>query len=151
MALACAAMDDPAAPAVERPERPDYAGPFDPDFRYEDLSKEALVRLVREYALIVHLLDRSMCAAIGMRYGQEVVEELAIEEWRGASPIYGDRPRKIMAIPGDGVEAIFKVLKLDPGFPQHYMDVRYERSEEHTSELQSLMRFSYAVFCLKKK
>src|SRR3546814_7766401 len=28
---------------------------------------------------------------------------------------------------------------------------RQERSEEHTSELQSLMRISYAVFCLKKK
>src|SRR3546814_6323500 len=28
---------------------------------------------------------------------------------------------------------------------------RAERSEEHTSELQSLMRISYAVFCLKKK
>src|SRR3546814_10258410 len=27
----------------------------------------------------------------------------------------------------------------------------YMRSEEHTSELQSLMRISYAVFCLKKK
>src|SRR3546814_10723172 len=31
---------------------------------------------------------------------------------------------------------------------QHY---RPARSEEHTSELQSLMRISYAVFCLKKK
>src|SRR3546814_2953861 len=31
-------------------------------------------------------------------------------------------------------------------------DVRHVlRSEEHTSELQSLMRISYAVFCLKKK
>src|SRR3546814_5470621 len=29
--------------------------------------------------------------------------------------------------------------------------VRQGRSEEHTSELQSLMRISYAVFCLKKK
>src|SRR3546814_4418225 len=28
---------------------------------------------------------------------------------------------------------------------------RWRRSEEHTSELQSLMRISYAVFCLKKK
>src|SRR3546814_949554 len=28
---------------------------------------------------------------------------------------------------------------------------RWVRSEEHTSELQSLMRISYAVFCLKKK
>src|SRR3546814_6865639 len=30
-------------------------------------------------------------------------------------------------------------------------DRRHHRSEEHTSELQSLMRISYAVFCLKKK
>src|SRR3546814_4786308 len=30
-------------------------------------------------------------------------------------------------------------------------DARHRRSEEHTSELQSLMRISYAVFCLKKK
>src|SRR3546814_10348471 len=29
--------------------------------------------------------------------------------------------------------------------------IRPRRSEEHTSELQSLMRISYAVFCLKKK
>src|SRR3546814_8988623 len=29
--------------------------------------------------------------------------------------------------------------------------VKQRRSEEHTSELQSLMRISYAVFCLKKK
>src|SRR3546814_1605021 len=32
-----------------------------------------------------------------------------------------------------------------------YAEPRAVRSEEHTSELQSLMRISYAVFCLKKK
>src|SRR3546814_9501528 len=37
-------------------------------------------------------------------------------------------------------------LKRRDGLP-----VRQHRSEEHTSELQSLMRISYAVFCLKKK
>src|SRR3546814_1098803 len=35
------------------------------------------------------------------------------------------------------------------GIPYNAADV--DRSEEHTSELQSLMRISYAVFCLKKK
>src|SRR3546814_10026163 len=36
--------------------------------------------------------------------------------------------------------------------PEHQLLARAEkRSEEHTSELQSLMRISYAVFCLKKK
>src|SRR3546814_6396359 len=33
----------------------------------------------------------------------------------------------------------------------HDHDHAHGRSEEHTSELQSLMRISYAVFCLKKK
>src|SRR3546814_7632208 len=39
------------------------------------------------------------------------------------------------------------------GVPQHQdpQTRRERRSEEHTSELQSLMRISYAVFCLKKK
>src|SRR3546814_9957026 len=34
---------------------------------------------------------------------------------------------------------------------RHRHDGAARRSEEHTSELQSLMRISYAVFCLKKK
>src|SRR3546814_10500122 len=34
---------------------------------------------------------------------------------------------------------------------EHAAGRRHPRSEEHTSELQSLMRISYAVFCLKKK
>src|SRR3546814_10502223 len=38
---------------------------------------------------------------------------------------------------------LYKVVK--------FANVVTERSEEHTSELQSLMRSSYAVFCLKKK
>src|SRR3546814_4613011 len=38
-------------------------------------------------------------------------------------------------------------FKQEPNVPQ----VLEQRSEEHTSELQSLMRISYAVFCLKKK
>src|SRR3546814_8570606 len=44
-------------------------------------------------------------------------------------------------------------LNLSPlyGDPEVKSVVSSSRSEEHTSELQSLMRISYAVFCLKKK
>src|SRR3546814_2278102 len=38
-----------------------------------------------------------------------------------------------------------------PGHGRQRRRQRHHRSEEHTSELQSLMRISYAVFCLKKK
>src|SRR3546814_9926145 len=37
------------------------------------------------------------------------------------------------------------------GLAPYKFEVEATRSEEHTSELQSLMRISYAVFCLKKK
>src|SRR3546814_1919623 len=51
-------------------------------------------------------------------------------------------------IVGDGAEAIWYSDR--SGWGQLY---RYDvqRSEEHTSELQSLLSISYAVFCLKKK
>src|SRR3546814_4174071 len=42
------------------------------------------------------------------------------------------------------------IVEVPPHFVQRVDDGRL-RSEEHTSELQSLMRISYAVFCLKKK
>src|SRR3546814_8003353 len=38
-----------------------------------------------------------------------------------------------------------------PLIPSRYTSPKVQRSEEHTSELQSLMRISYAVLCLKKK
>src|SRR3546814_1872374 len=41
---------------------------------------------------------------------------------------------------------VIPIVLKSSSFPKHHL-----RSEEHTSELQSLMRISYAVFCLKKK
>src|SRR3546814_9082594 len=49
---------------------------------------------------------------------------------------------------------ILRVDRHDPRngwHPVHLGSPEHGRSEEHTSELQSLMRISYAVFCLKKK
>src|SRR3546814_1984172 len=44
------------------------------------------------------------------------------------------------------------LMRLQLGFPGVFPAIQPDnRSEEHTSELQSLMRISYAVFCLKKK
>src|SRR3546814_7816123 len=52
--------------------------------------------------------------------------------------------KKTAAAPDTAAESLF-VQSLRRGMSQAL------RSEEHTSELQSLMRISYAVFCLKKK
>src|SRR3546814_2508224 len=59
---------------------------------------------------------------------------------------------KITEFDFDKLEHRFRELAfLNSGVRLFLTDARHERSEEHTSELQSLMRISYAVFCLKKK
>src|SRR3546814_7817432 len=62
-----------------------------------------------------------------------------IPSHRGAAACRHDCPRRDRRRPRRGGEA------------DQVMEVMPARSEEHTSELQSLMRISYAVFCLKKK
>src|SRR3546814_10677306 len=52
-------------------------------------------------------------------------------------------PPRIHHLEGQGKQRATVVLRL--------LERRDLRSEEHTSELQSLMRISYAVFCLKQK
>src|SRR3546814_8721979 len=56
-------------------------------------------------------------------------------------------PRQLAKIAA--IEAIAPAHVLHFGGPAQHREIA--RSEEHTSELQSLMRISYAVFCLKKK
>src|SRR3546814_7954199 len=49
------------------------------------------------------------------------------------------------------IAQVLEAGKFDLGFFDDRLAMPDMRSEEHTSELQSLMRISYAVFCLKKK
>src|SRR3546814_9579604 len=72
----------------------------------------------------------------------------------GQRPFHADRP--IAVNPANGIEPEEAVQPRCPGklevpgraAQQNALSLR---SEEHTSELQSLMRNTYAVFCLKKK
>src|SRR3546814_7547779 len=65
----------------------------------------------------------------------------------------GDRRfhRKRRLLPYKHSRQLLRRTALRPNFEQRERRPEYQvRSEEHTSELQSLMRISYAVFCLKK-
>src|SRR3546814_4791453 len=84
-------------------------------------------------------LDRGSC--------RRCADRLAIGPLAGhlaLAPARPDVPRN-----SGGVQEHHSDFKQAPGLNFGRLD--YQRSEEHTSELQSLMRISYAVFCLKKK
>src|SRR3546814_4528107 len=72
-----------------------------------------------------------------------------VEAWLLSTPRFGaerNLPTAFTANEGHGViEGVENFLAVKA------QSMEQRRSEEHTSELQSLMRISYAVFCLKKK
>src|SRR3546814_5202348 len=76
-----------------------------------------------------------------------------IEESRG--PVAMLRSAGIAGRDADGpnrtAETVFRSLFLGPGPIKMHEITEPARSEEHTSELQSLMRISYALFCLQIK
>src|SRR3546814_9030050 len=81
----------------------------------------------------------------------DVVDETAdarsisFEVPEGAEEKFAYRPGQFLtlAVPSDQTVVAARCYSLSSS--------PHDRSEEHTSELQSLMRISYAVFCLKKK
>src|SRR3546814_2111537 len=92
-------------------------------------------------------------ARIAQKLGEEAVEAVI-------AAIGDDREKLI----GEAADLLFHLhvlladMEIDPAQVMAELDRREgisgleeKRSEEHTSELQSLMRISYAVFCLKKK
>src|SRR3546814_1093223 len=85
-------------------------------------------------------------SADGQGRGRAVGPEAARREARIGKPVAEGEKR---LGPGPRVPAIADVRPLV--HPHRDMGMLGRRSEEHTSELQSLMRTSYAVFCLKNK
>src|SRR3546814_9850615 len=83
-------------------------------------------------------LFRSTIAALGdiASEGDIIVD--------GGNSFYKDDIHRAKALAGQGIRY------LDVGVSGGVWGLERGRSEEHTSELQSLMRISYAVFCLKK-
>src|SRR3546814_10836680 len=73
----------------------------------------------------------------------KVQEHIADAVAKGARVLAGGKPHALG-------QSFFEPTVL-AGVTQDMAVAREERSEEHTSELQSLMRLSYAVFCLDKK
>src|SRR3546814_2420196 len=99
------------------------------------------------YGKIINIA--SMASEVGMprivAYGsskggvRQITQGLAVEWARVGIRVNGIEP------------GWFRTELTEPLFHDEAWVAKITRSEEHTSELQSLMRISYAVFCLKKK
>src|SRR3546814_5891512 len=89
-------------------------------------------------------------AAAHLPFGKGHVDTAAVEQSHRRLAEFGTQHRLGAALQDRDTTALLRRWRRGVrGLLRNFL--RGERSEEHTSELQSLMRISYAVFCLKKK
>ena len=93
--------------------------------RLEDLHHDELAVLGREYLLAGQLMDRAGMPHLISAYGREVMGEIAIDEWMGASPVYTRRMQRLLGFANGDVATIFKGMQFDIGAPPEFMDFRY--------------------------
>lgn len=102
--------------------------------RLDDLSRAELAVLGREYLLAGQLMDRAGMPHIISEFGREVMGEIAIDEWMGASPVYTPRMQQLLGFANGDVETIFKGMQFDIGAPPEFMDFRYKVVDAHHGE-----------------
>src|SRR3546814_122418 len=130
------------------------------DFMHDQLADGRSIRL---FNVIDDYNREGLCIDVDFSLpALRVIRSLEqVIEWRGRPKIIrcDNGPEYVSSALMQWAEKRhIKLQFIQPGKPQQnaYIErynrtVRYDRSEEHTSELQSLMSTSYAVFCLKKK
>lgn len=100
----------------------------------DELSRAELAVLVRELLHAGQLVDRAGMPHLISSYGREVMGEIAIDEWMGASPVYTRRTQQLLGFEGDTIDTLFKGLQLDIGAPPEFMDFRLKVIDDHTGE-----------------
>ena len=81
---------------------------------FEALPRERLLPVALETMHVGHLLDRALMPQVVIAtQSVAVVDEVAIDEWMGASPVYTGRMRRLMGIEGDGVGQVDTYLEFN--------------------------------------
>src|SRR3546814_3430010 len=113
---------------------------------FDGLGRHALPSAARLRRIIRAILERNYAAVCPPDYVEKVVASVKPDRYRLRAPRYLKSEQIAAPLPGAAGQVKIALVVNDKHDIHHV-----HRSEEHTSELQSLMRISYAVFCLKKK
>jgi hypothetical protein len=90
----------------------------------DELTRAELAVLGREWLLHGHLQDRVGMPLVHTGREREEMEQVAIEEWMAASPIYSRRTQHALKFGDGNVATILKNIQLDIGAPHQFMDFR---------------------------
>jgi hypothetical protein len=99
-----------------------------------DLDRGSLAVIGREWLLHGHLQDRVGMALVLEVADREQMQQVAIDEWMAASPVYSRRMQQALRFAGDGVDTICKNLQLDIGAPHEFMAFRFRIVDDRHAE-----------------
>jgi hypothetical protein len=105
----------------------DYSGEFLRDMCLEKLSHSTLVTMCKEFMLDVFLLNYACYNAIAERLASDQIIAMAQAQYHHLAPVTVHRIRNAFAIRGDDIDAILKVLQLNPFAPRDYFDLGFAR------------------------
>ncbi len=119
-------------------ELKDYSGPFKRDIKYEDLSKEALTKLLKAYCKEILTIDAYWHEQMQKRVGEEASRECLLANWCRIGKHEMKWTMDALNIKGNDVEAYVKANQFVPSFAQGIFDYDWD-----------LINKNYAVLTVK--
>ena len=116
-------------------ELKDYSGPFVRDIKYEDFSKETLVRLLQAYCKEILTLDSYWQEQVGKRMGEETARECLIENWCRIGKHEMKWTMDALNIRENDLEAYVKANQFVPSFAQGIYDYDWELKDKNHAVL----------------
>jgi hypothetical protein len=97
----------------------EYSGPFDPDFSYENLDREALLKLLKGCGDHARRLDAYWYLSVMNKCGNDTAFECDTEVWEKLASSLMDSVSKALNIESGDVLALMKALQANPWAPMY--------------------------------
>jgi len=107
-------------------EMKDYSGPFLPNLRYEDFSKEVLVKLLRAWSREINVLPTYWAEEVRSRLGEDAVKECLLSTWTRIGKYETGWAMEAANVKGNDVETYFKACQLMGSFAQEYYQYEFD-------------------------
>ena len=112
-------------------ELKDYSGPFIRDIKFEDLSKEALARLLQAYCRELLVMDAYWQQQMSQRAGDDASRECIIQNWSRMGRHELKWTMEALNIEGNDIEAYVKANQFLPSFAQGVFDYDWELKDSN--------------------